>query len=1010
MHHGRRIGDLHHLVGRVHRRVGVEHLGAVGRETHGHDSVAVLLEDLALLEGADRLAGQQAAVECEIEIRPAVGLTRVVRIVLHLDQDVVVRRRPVFRQAEEGVGPAATQLRLNTEIVADHSTDDVIPVFPREHIRLAVPVPIGLVVADRVKEDGRLARPMILHDHRRRPLLVVYVHRARPAIGRVEAAADQATARPCIGWRNGVHLVLNPRVARRRAREPHALVRPEDIPLLVTPLQLDDGIRARTQWIIAVAAQIGTVRIATERNHRDILPHPRVAPHLDHVQTVILPAPAASHLDVAPCPIPLRHHRAALFKALVAQRVHLRPHHAAIGHLDLIAVLPNLGTIGVATRHTAHRAGCEIDLDRRPVPRHVLAAAHRSLKATYIRRVHAEEIADFAREGRALLAIEILQAGQVRHRQHVYALGNHHRPQEIQHRLVRRVRNHVLHAHVARENDYAIVGEDAGAQFVKIDEIRLVAESLQGAGHLLHFALVAVVLRIVRRRPQERYVRLRILRGRQQVVNFRLSHQIVRIAAHPVGRLDGAIRVDNTKTLLPVRDPRPVHPREYVRADRANFQRFPQRIPDQRALPVFVHPRPHRFGTGETRLRIHHGNLGDLLGEGDAPLAILRLMPENRPRIVVHGEEIERRVGGRAGRRNFAAILGVIPPVFFAPLHAHRGIRHQVVRVGHLRRPGASRSVARDGVFPPLHGIRPNRPFHAIGPILLGKRELVEVGIAGAPGRVGVCYGGVLALAPGTERLFAVGIIAVQQPAPQTQVAVLIAQDPPGNGLVGRIAAAHRREELGILRARRGSFVADDVGLPAVGVQDAFRIGLGRVHRVPGIRKPVRRPLVTHQREDSDVAFLAFLDKQVVVGPTPDVVALLLDVLPDEIHANAVRAHLDHLIQIIPELIRCLPHAQRTVPCLVRYAPRHPWLAGHRVIEIPVLQLDESRKRRLHGNHQHQHRQHAQHHAHCITHTRLPLDSASPVHSHRQHTAHQNVTHPGRRADAPPIQPGRKEE
>ena len=353
-------------------------------------------------------------------------------------------------------------------------------------------------------------------------------------------------------------------------------------------------------------------------------------------------------------------------------------------------------------------------------------------------------------------------------------------------------------------------------------------------------------------------------------------------------------------------------------------------------------------------------------------MPVLRFVPEQGPRVIVDREVGERRVARRAFRRDFAAVFRVVAPVFLAPLHADGRIGQEMVRVGRARGLRAHRREAGDGILAPLRGVCPDRAFHAVRPVLVRERDLVEVRVARAPRRVQVRNGGVLRLAPRAERGLAVRVVAVVDAAPETEIAVLVADDPAGNRLRVLVARAHVAEEFGVLGARGGRLVPDDVGLPPVGVVDAARVRRRRVHGVPLVREPVRRPLVPDQREDPDVALFAGLHQVVVVGPAPLVVPVLLDVLPDKVGSDRVAAHLDDLVQVVVNLVVRLPDPQRPVPRLVRDAVRNPCVRGRRIVEIAVRHLDE---RRQHGGRRagqpEEHAQHGENDHHAAIHADL---------------------------------------
>ena len=691
--------------------------------------------------------------------------------------------------------------------------------------------------------------------------------------------------------------------------------------------------------------KVGAGRVPAVRHHGEILVDAGIAPHLEHVGAFLRERVADGHVIGVPgrprAEVPVR-----ILEPLVAECVQSGPDHAPVRHLDLVGILPDVGPVVVGVRHGADGVGREIDLHQVPVRRHVVPAARGHFVAADIADIHAEQRRVFLLEIGARFAVEILHARQVRPGHHVHAFWNDLGQEEIQH-AVGVAGHRVVHAHVAGKNDGLVVRVRPRGEVFQVHEVRLVPKALQGARDLLHLAFVAVVLRIVRGGPQEGDVRLRLFRAGQEFVEVDAVHQVEREAGDPERRLDHAVRVQDAEPLFAIRDVGAVMPRENVRADRARFETFPQRVADERSLALLVHSRPHAFGTREARFRVKNGNPGHFLRVRDAPLAVLRFVAENGPGVVVDGEEIERRVRRRAGRRDLAAVLRVVPPILLAPLHADGGVRDQVVRIRRLRRLRAKRRVAGNRILAPLDHVGPLRTIHAIGPVLLHEGDVGEVRVPGAPGRIDVRDGPVFCLAPIAERLLAIRVVSIQESAPQTEVAVFIADDPRDDGLGVLVAGAYRAEELGVLRAGLRRFVPDDVRLPPRRVRNAQRVHLGRMHRVPVIRKPRGRPLVADQGENADVACLASLHQIVVVCPVPLIVPRLFDVLPHEVNTDGVGPHLLHLVEIIINLVVRLPNTERSIPRLVRDAVGHPGFCGSGVVKIPVPHLDEGLEGRV---------------------------------------------------------------
>ncbi|OQA29108.1 MAG: hypothetical protein BWY59_00529 [Verrucomicrobia bacterium ADurb.Bin345] len=378
---------------------------------------------------------------------------------------------------------------------------------------------------------------------------------------------------------------------------------------------------------------------------------------------------------VAPHPVPLRNVCAAVrphFEALVATRIHFRPEHSAVRDADFVAVFPRVRPVNVAVGQRARRVGVEADVYRRPIPRNIFVRALRHFVAADVGRINAEQRFHLVQEIGHREAVRILHARQVRRSQHVNARGDHNRAQELQHALAAGARHLALDTHVARQDDHAVVRVTAGRKLVEIHEIRLIPETLQRARKLLHFAFVAVVLGIVRVGPEERDVGFRVRGPAEPVGNADLAHEREHVARGPVGRLDDAVGIDNAEALFAIGDKRAILPREDVRADRAHLQALPQRIADKRSLAKLGQARPHRFRAGEPGLRIEHGDLGHLLRIGDSPMALLRLVAEDGPGVVVHAEEVYGRADILRGRGDLPAVLRVVTPVLLAPLHADR--------------------------------------------------------------------------------------------------------------------------------------------------------------------------------------------------------------------------------------------------------------------------------------------------------------------------------------------------
>ncbi|OQA27073.1 MAG: hypothetical protein BWY59_01171 [Verrucomicrobia bacterium ADurb.Bin345] len=914
----------------------MQHFHSIRHKRHLHGARGNRFKDAALLKRANGAAREHRAGKRKGQRRAAVGLGRVVRVILHLPQGRAVRAGAVVREAQVRVRPEHGQRRLDAEIRADHRAKRVVTPLPRIRVGIAVEIAVRLHIAGGVEEYSGLRRAVVLHDHRGRALVIIHKQRpvARPLDARDAAGGVSA------GGRDRVHLVADPAVPGRGVRQFRALRNADDFAVLVIPLDLHPCFFAVAQRVARVAAQVRAVRVAAVRHHGEVVVHARVAPHLHHVVAVERPAPPAAHMHVAPRAFPARDRCVAVLEPLVAQGIHGRPDRT-VGNLDFIAVFPHFRPVVISVDR---RVGVEVHDRHLPEPGDELAAALRHLVAAGVARINPEQLLQLGHRFGTRPPVEVLQAGQVRRGHHVDAGGDDALEQEVEH-AVRVARNAVFHAHVPREDHHLVVGVSARRQLVQVHEIRLEAHALQRAGDLLHLALVAVVLRVVRGGPEERDVRFRVRGAGKQLVDLDLLHQVERVAGNPVRGFDHAVGVHDAETLFAVRDVWTVLPREDVRADRIRLQAFPQRVADQRPLPELVHPGPHRLGAGEAGFRVQHRDARDLLRVGHAPVSVLRLVAQHRPRVVVHAEEIDRRAARGRRRGDLAAVLGVVAPVFLAPLHAHRGVGNQVVRVCALRRRRAQGREIGHRVFAELHHVRPDRAVRAVCAVLFDKRHLGEVGERRAPRRVRRRNRPVFRLAPVAERLLRFGVIAVQQAAPEAEIAVLVADDPAGDRLRVLVAAAHGANPFRVLRARLRMFVVDDVGLPPVRVRDALGIDFRRMHRVPLVREPVRRPLVTDQREDAQAALLARLDEVIVVLPLEVVVGILLDVLPDDVNAHRVRAHLHHLVEIVVNLLKRLPDAERTIPRLVRDPVRHPRLARCGIEEIAVLHRDE----RLHS-------------------------------------------------------------
>jgi len=787
-----------------------------------------------------------------------------------------------------------------------------------------------------MQHDYRLAGAMVFGDDRRRAGFAI--HEQRPGRGgAVAVALDHHAAGVRISGRDGYGREPLPVVVR--PGQPRAFGLAHFLSVAVVPFQRDDPVGVVGQRVIAVVAQVGPRGIGVTRHDvLKVLPEAGPTPELQVVGA--LPREPLADMDVAPG-APGGNLAGAALETAVVGGVHDGP-QCAVGHPDAVVVLPD----GRPVFEPAQGGGRIIvvsDFDGSPVAVvHAVIHCPVGLETAEVGGVNAEQGVQLGLGRRARLAPAVLDARQIGDRDDMNAGGQHHRAQIVIECLAAGVRDHVVAAHVAGEDQHAEVGIGAGGQLIeRHDEVRFIAEPLERAGLLLHFIFKADILGIRGIHPEERDVRRWIPRAGEQPADVHLLELVVKIAAFPHGGLVAAVGGDDAETLLAVGHVWPVLPGEDVSADAAAGERLPEAVADQDALANLVYAREKGLGAGETRLAVHHRDAGDLLGVGDAPLAVAGLMAIERPRIIVDREETQRRAGCRAGARDLAAVLSVVAPVLLAPLHPDGGVGEEMVRVGRVRGLCAKSGERGDGILMPLDHVRPERAGGPFPFISVGEDDLAEAGVGGTPSRVERYNVRVAGLAPVAESLFAPRVIAVVFQVPKTEIAVFIADDPTGDRFRIFVTAADVGEELGVLRARLRMLVIDDVGLPAFRMINAFRIRAWGVHRVHVVREPVRRPLITDQGEDLDVAFFARADQVVIVVPIEKVVAAPFDVLPNEIHADGVGAHAHHIVQILVNLIMRLPNTQRPIPGLVSDPMRDERLAGCGIPKVIVFGCNE---------------------------------------------------------------------
>ena len=141
-----RVRDLaDRLVGR--RGVDVQDFMAIRRERYLDRAAAVGRKNPPLLERANRLSGEQRALDRERLRRSAAGEVRVVQVVLDLPQRGPVRARAVFRDGEARVGADELELRLDAETVAHDRAEHVVAPLPVVDVRVSVERRIGPHVA-----------------------------------------------------------------------------------------------------------------------------------------------------------------------------------------------------------------------------------------------------------------------------------------------------------------------------------------------------------------------------------------------------------------------------------------------------------------------------------------------------------------------------------------------------------------------------------------------------------------------------------------------------------------------------------------------------------------------------------------------------------------------------------------------------------------------------------------------------------------------------------------------
>ena len=353
--------------------------------------------------------------------------------------------------------------------------------------------------------------------------------------------------------------------------------------------------------------------------------------------------------------------------------IHYRP-ELPIGHPDSFIVLPDLRAIGESRQRGR---GCreELHVNGVEIPPHdTVLHGSRGLYSTLVHRIYAEQLADFLFEFGTRLAPAVLHSRQIRYGQDMNASRDHLGPEEFQYALAR-TRHLLPDAHIARQDDDPEVGIGAVGQLLKPhDEVRFVTQPLQSSGFLLHLVLEPAILRIGGIIPEEGDIRLGILAAGQKRMYVNLIHGVIGGTAIPVGRLDDSVAVDNPESLFTVGNPGPVLPGEYVGTDGARLQSFPERVPDQNALALFIHAGEQDLGAGEPRLGVQYGHLSNLLRIGNPPVPVAGLMAVQCPRVVIDGKEVQGGIGSRAIAGNFAAVLCMVAPVFLSPLHSDRGV------------------------------------------------------------------------------------------------------------------------------------------------------------------------------------------------------------------------------------------------------------------------------------------------------------------------------------------------
>src|SRR5204863_7198600 len=120
--------------------------------------------------------------------------------------------------------------------------------------------------------------------------------------------------------------------------------------------------------------------------------------------------------------------------------------------------------------------------------------------------------------------------------------------------------------------------------------------------------------------------------------------------------------------------------------------------------------------------------------------------------------------------------------------------------------------------------------------------------------------------------------------------------NPSHNRFAVLIALAHGLQEFGILRACLWMFIVYDVRTPSLRMKDSLTVDGGRMHGIPIRREPVRRPLISDERNQTKATLFASADKVIVIGPIELIIAICLDMLPNEVHPQTVSAKFDHLI------------------------------------------------------------------------------------------------------------------